>query len=134
MRHQVARVNAARALVAALALLAAAALGGCGSVTTTGALNDAERQLNEARGIDADKYAVYEYTRADVYFQKAKKLAGEGQFEQASEYARASQNASEKSIDVARLNKDREARRAKFAPKPKDEAPRKVPSFTPGGE
>lgn len=122
------------AVLLAACLASATVAMGCGSVSATGSLNDAERQLNEARGLQADTYAVYEYTRADSYFQKAKKLAGEGQFEQAAEYARASQSAAEKSIDVARLNKDREARKAKFAPKTKDEAPRKVPSFTPGGE
>lgn len=106
---------------------------GCGAVTASSNLNDARRELDEAHGLDAEKNAPYEYTRADTYFQKAKKLAGEGMYEQASEYARLSQNASEKALDVARLAKDRQKRKEKFAPKQKDEG-KKAPGFTPSGE
>jgi hypothetical protein len=106
---------------------------GCGAVTSSSNIGDARRELDEAKGLDAEKNAPYEYTRADTYFQKAKKLAGEGMYEQASEYARLSQSASEKALDVARLAKDRQKRKEKFAPKQKDEG-KKAPGFTPSGE
>ncbi len=124
--------------LAGLSLLASLGLGGCGSVTASSSISDARHAVDEVNAHDGDKYAPYETTRATVYLQKAKKLQGEGMYEQATEYARISQTAAEKAVDVARLNEDREKRRQKFAPKDagtrdRPAEPPKAPSFTPSG-
>lgn len=119
---------AARTCAALLAMLSI----GCGAVTASSNIGDATREFDEAKGLDAEKNATYWYTRAAAYLQKAKKLQGEGLYEQASEYARLSQTASEKALDVARLGKDTQKRKEKFAPK-QDEG-KKAPGFTPSGE
>ncbi|MSQ81886.1 MAG: hypothetical protein EXR77_03090 [Myxococcales bacterium] len=108
------------------------ALANCGSVGASTAITDATRDLREAKQQKADEFAVYYYSRAEVYLQKAKKLNGMGQFQVAQEYARTSSEAAAKSLDVARINKDQSARRDKFAPKKdgKDSEP-EVPGFTP---
>lgn len=120
------------ATLRAAALLASAALlGACGSVTAASSISDAQHELDEAKGHEAEENAPYEYTRAWAYLQKAKKLNGQGMYEQAGEYARVSQVASEKAVDVARLAKDAKKRKDKFAPKTdEDKGP---PSFTPSG-
>jgi len=118
---------------AGLIAITAALVTACGSVAATNAISDASRDLREARQHKADEYAVYYYTRADVYLQKAKKLNGMGQFQVAQEYARVSQDASAKSLDVAKINKDQAARRDKFAPKKDGKDPPPPPSFTPSG-
>jgi hypothetical protein len=110
-------------------LITLAFLASCGSVTATSAIGDAQHELDEAKGHEAEDNAPYEYTRAWAYLQKAKKLNGQGMYEQAAEYARVSQTASEKAIDVAHLAKDAKKRKEKFAPKTDED--KGAPSFTP---
>lgn len=119
-------------LLAALILLLGAGLG-CGSVTAAGSISDAEHDLDEARGLQAEDNAPYEFTRAATYLHKAKEMQGIGQYEQAGDYARQSQLAAEKALDVARLSKDRQKRKEKFAPKEKEDDRKDGPSFTPSG-
>ena len=90
---------------------------GCGAVSTQQSLGDAQKQLDEAAKLEGEEFAPYEYTRAASYFQKAKKLTGEGMYEQAAEYAKLAQLSAEKAQDVARLGKERQLRLKKFAPK-----------------
>lgn len=90
---------------------------GCGAVSTQQSLGDAQKQMDEAKKLEGEEFAPYEYTRATSYFQKAKKLTGEGMYEQAAEYAKLAQLAAEKAQDVARLGKERKLRLQKFAPK-----------------
>lgn len=104
----------ARGALLGVALGAAA---GCGAVSASTALNEAGRDLREAQQQQADKFAPYHYTRAETYLRKAKELNGMGQYQVAGEYARVSQEASTKSLEVARVNKEQAARREKFAPK-----------------
>ncbi len=126
------RVRWPAAVRAAAVVLAIGAVAGCGSVAASTAITDATRDLREAKQQKADEFAVYYYTRADVFLQKAKKLNGMGHYQVAQEFARVSSEAAAKSLDVARINKDQAARRDKFAPKKdgKDAAP-EAPGFTP---
>lgn len=126
------RVGLSRIVAAAaVSLLFAFAMGACGPVTTASTVKDAEQDLGEARGLDAQRNAPYEYTKAASYLHKAKELEGYGLYEQASTYARRSRLMSEKAIDVARLARERNTRREKFGKKKKKNA---APSFTPSGE
>ncbi len=108
-----------------LGLLLAAAIGtpGCGAVSASSALNEANRDLREAQAQQADKFAPYYYTRAESYLQKAKELNGMGQFQVAAEYARVSQEAAGKSLEVGKVNKEQAGRRDKFAPKKPSDTP-----------
>jgi len=108
--------NAAFTRVLVGAALALSALG-CGAVSTQQSLGDAQKQIDEAKKLEGEEFAPYEYTRATSYFQKAKKLTGEGMYEQSAEYAKLAQLAAEKAQDVARLGKERKLRLLKFAPK-----------------
>ena len=112
----------------------------CGPVTASSTISDAADDLDEARKLEAEQNAPYEFTRAETFLHKARELEGYGLFEQAADYARQSRLASEKAMDVARLAGDRERRKERFEPKGKrdrgegdDDAPRK-PGFTPSGE
>ena len=117
--------------LAVCALLVAAMGAGCGPVTTASTIKDAEHDLSEARSLEAQQNAPYEYTKAASYLHKAKELEGYGLYEQASTYARRSRLMSEKANDVARLAQERNSRKAKFGKKKKGgDAP---PSFTPSG-
>ncbi|MCO4761031.1 MAG: DUF4398 domain-containing protein [Myxococcales bacterium] len=105
-------------------------LSACGPVTTASVIADAEHDLAEVRGLDGDKNAPYEYTKAASYLHKAKELQGHGLYEQSGTYARRSRVMSEKALEVARLAQERSQRKAKFGKKPKKKGP---PSFTPSG-
>ena len=129
--HPIPPPLAVRLATTLAAVVALAASPGCGSVSATTAISDASRDLREAKQQKADEFAVYYYTRADIYLQKAKKLNGMGHYQVAHEYARTASEAAAKSLDVARINKDQAARRDKFAPrKDGDKAP-EAPGFTP---
>ena len=114
----------------ALLVVALAMCCGCGPVTTASMIDDAERELAEARGLDATKNAPYEYHKADRFLHKAKQLQGYGLYEQSSTFARRSRLMAERAVDVARLAKDRQTRQNKFGSKVK----RRAPGFTPSSE
>lgn len=106
-------------------------LGACGPVTTASTIGDAERELKEARALDAEKNAPYEYTKAAAFLHKSKELQGYGLYEQSSTYARRSRLMAEKAIDVARLSAERQKRTERFDKGQKKPA---VPGFTPSSE
>ncbi len=112
------------------ALLLIASLAACGPVSTQSVITDAEQDLNEVKGLEGDKNAPYEFSKAAAYLHKAKELQGHGLYEQAGTYARRSRLMSEKAVEVARLAQERTQRKDKFGSKKKKKAP---PSFTPGG-
>jgi hypothetical protein len=49
-------------------------------VAATSVIDDANLALVRARGADADKYAVYETTLADLYLAKAREKQGHAQY------------------------------------------------------
>jgi hypothetical protein len=108
-----------RVLAQLVAILVVAG-SGCGSVSAAASLSDANDVLTEARGREAERFAPYEYTRALTYLDKAKECNGMGQYEAAGDFARESQKAAEKAMQVARLNKEQSLRRERFAPTRKD--------------
>ncbi len=118
----VSRVAGATALVWVLF-----GLGACGAVNTASSIKDAEAFVREAKALDANKNAPYEFTKATQYLRKAKELEGHGFYEHAGAFARRSQLYAEKAQDVARLAMDRQRRINKFTKK-------RVPAFTPSGE
>ncbi len=118
-----------RMLLLALAV-AVVGLIGCGPVTTATTISDASRELNEAKAVDAEKNAPYEYTKAAAFLHKSKELEGHGLYEQSSTFARRSRMMSEKAIDVAREAQERQKRKQLFGGKRKGKK-KKAPGFTP---
>jgi len=70
-----------------LAFGVAALLGGCGPVQSTAYLLDADVQIEAARTAQADKYAPYEWTAANLYLHKAREEVGYSDFEVAVDFA-----------------------------------------------
>jgi len=55
----------------------------CGPVTATSVIDDAQRALVRARASDADRYAAYEATLADLYLAKAREEQGHARYSDA---------------------------------------------------
>jgi hypothetical protein len=70
-----------------LALILLAPLAGCGPVQTTGALIDADVELEGARAAGAASSAPYEFTAAEAYLHKAREKSGYAQYEAAVTFA-----------------------------------------------
>ena len=74
-----------RPLLCAMAL---ALFCGCGPVQSTAYLLDAAVQIEAARTAQAEKYAPYEWTSANLYLHKAREEVGYSDFEQAVSYSK----------------------------------------------
>lgn len=70
-----------------LALPLLALLAGCGPVQSTGALIDADVEIEGARAAGAASAAPYEFTSAEAYLHKAREESGYAQYESAITYA-----------------------------------------------
>jgi hypothetical protein len=60
---------------------------GCGPVTTTSVIDDADGALVRARAASADKYAPYETALADLYLAKAREEQGHARYADAQALA-----------------------------------------------
>ncbi len=69
------------------ALLALAPLVGCGPIQSTGALIDAEVEVEGARAAGAATAAPQEFHSAEAYLHKAREVAGHAQYEAATTFA-----------------------------------------------
>ncbi len=87
-----------RAILYAFAAVCLLALTGCGPVTATAGINDAEYALERARVADADESAPYEYYTARHFLQKAKEEWGYSDFQAAADYAEASKKSSDAAL------------------------------------
>jgi len=70
-----------------LALLVLAPLAGCGPIQSTGALIDADVEIEGARAAGAAQAAPYEFASAEAYLHKAREEAGYAQYESATDFA-----------------------------------------------
>lgn len=70
-----------------VALVALAALGGCGPIQSTASLIDAEVALEAARAAGAQDNATYEYTAAEAYLHKARDVSGRARYEESATFA-----------------------------------------------
>jgi len=60
---------------------------GCGPLTATSAIDDADRALVRARAADSERYAAYETTLAELYLAKAREEQGYAQYGEARSLA-----------------------------------------------
>jgi hypothetical protein len=71
--------------------------------------------LNQAKAYGAEKHAPYEFTKADLYYEKARQDAGRAHFQDAIEWGRRSQDCSRRASALA---KSAQAKHAEDAPRP----------------
>lgn len=95
------RAVAAFALTGTLSLAAIA----CGPVLATPEIAQASRAVEDAESAEADRFAVYEYTLAVEYLDKAREEWGQGRYQKALEYG-----------ELARQFADEATRRAQRSP------------------
>jgi hypothetical protein len=74
-------------LALSVALFLLAPLAGCGPIQSTGALIDADVEIEGARAAGAAAAAPHEFHSAEAYLHKARMLAGRAQYESATTYA-----------------------------------------------
>jgi len=91
-------------LAGVLAAMAAAAVG-CGGVYHTGVMVGASSAFEEARLAGAEKWAPYEFYRAQEYLAKSREEAGYSDFESAIHFAKVSKDASKKALEKASMHK-----------------------------
>ena len=84
-------MGAFRSVKLARVLVTFGALSACGPVQSTAYLMDAEVQIEAARTAQAERYAPYEWTSANLYYRKAKEEVGYSDYEQAVDFAQKAQ-------------------------------------------
>ena len=70
-----------------LALPVLAMLAACGPIQSTGALIDADVEIEGARAAGGATAAPYEFTSAEAYLHKAREQSGYAQYEAATDFA-----------------------------------------------
>lgn len=93
----------------AVALCAAFALVGCGSVRYTVSLNAARAKLEQARALGAESEAPFEYYYATEHFQQAQREAAEASYGDAMTFADTAAEYAQKAIDRAQVARGRDA-------------------------
>lgn len=101
-----------RSTLAALCALAGA---GCGPVTTTQRVADATVAVEAARGIDAERFATYEYVSAVEYLRKAREEEGYSDYQAAIDLAVEAREHAEKAKARTRENRAKSADAAREA-------------------
>lgn len=74
-------------LALTVALFVLAPLAGCGPIQSTGALIDADVEIEGARAAGAATASPFEFHSAESYLHKARELAGHAQYESSTTYA-----------------------------------------------
>ena len=87
--------------------LLVASLSGCGPISATVALSEAEDALAAAREVDAATYAVYEFRRAELHLAKARLEEGYSEFQDAINLAKESKAFAEDARARALANESR---------------------------
>lgn len=77
-------------------VVGALALGACGPIGYVGTVRGAASAVDEARAVNAAKYAPYEWTRAVEYLHQARAEAAQADFEAANRFGRLSTEAATK--------------------------------------
>jgi hypothetical protein len=83
------------------ALVCAGLLGGC-AIASTGKILKGAASVESAERAEAEKYAIYEITRAREYLHKAREEWGYSDFEAAEKFAIQAQEWADKARDKAR--------------------------------
>ncbi|HEX3903900.1 MAG TPA: DUF4398 domain-containing protein [Polyangia bacterium] len=106
---------------------------GCGPVEYINQVgNKAASAVSAAKLASAERYAPYEYTKAEEYLHKAREEAGHAEYEDAIEYGRKAEEFANRAraITVERMAKESAA--TVYQPKTQNEEPRAAPAEDPG--
>jgi hypothetical protein len=91
-------------------------LSGCGPVVYLKEVSTrTAAALNQAKADGADKHAPYEYTKANLYYEKAREDAGRAHFQDAIDWGRRSQDCSTRASALA---KSVQAKHTEDTPRP----------------
>lgn len=90
-----------------LAAAAACLLGACGPLHYTSNVIAAEGALEAARDGNARWQAAYEFYSAEIYLEKAREEAAEGQYEDAIRFADAATSYAQRALELA-IRKDKD--------------------------
>lgn len=86
------------------AWIAAVALAGCGPIVYVNEVSrGASSAVDDARSVEAEKYAPYWWTRAVEYLHKARELAGHADFQGANRFGRLAREAADKATAEAQV-------------------------------
>ncbi|MEZ4375668.1 MAG: DUF4398 domain-containing protein [Polyangiaceae bacterium] len=89
-------------VLCALTLLVATGSAGCGNTLYAIQANAASNKVEEARELDAEKYAPYEYYYAKEHLEKAEAEAAEADYSDASNLAEVAEEYADKAIRLTR--------------------------------
>ncbi len=89
----------------AAALLALVGLAGCGGLYHSGVIVGANSRFEEARLAGAEKWAPYEFYKAQEYLAKSREEAGYSDFESAIHFAKVSKRSAEAALKKASMHK-----------------------------
>jgi len=84
------------------ALASTLALVGCGNTLYAIQANSASSKVEEARELDAEKYAPYEYYFAKAHLEKAQQEAAEADYGDAANLAEVAEEHADKAIRLSR--------------------------------
>ena len=91
-------------------------LSGCGPVVYLKEVSSrTAAALSQSKADGAESLAPYEYTKADVYYEKAREDAGRAHFQDAIDWGRRSQDCSSRASGLA---KSAQVKRTSDAPRP----------------
>jgi hypothetical protein len=74
---------------------------GCGPVQSTAYLMDTQNMLEAARTAQAERFAPYEWTKANLFYVKSKEEVGYSEFEQGVAFAKTALDYATKARDNA---------------------------------
>ena len=107
------------------AILLLAILSGCTAIKGGIHLIQAETAIERAESRDAPEYAIYEYTLAERYLEKAREEVGRNQFRTATELAKSAANYADQSVISM---EERGVGSGKPPPKKASSSPRTLPN------
>ena len=78
------------------------AIAGCGPVIATSNIVSADAALEEARMLNAQRYAPYWYRSAELFLMKARELDGHSEYQHASSFAGVALVRANKALEITR--------------------------------
>lgn len=91
-----------------IALLTVPGLTGCGPVMSSYLIVSAQAELDGAKAAEAEKYAIYEYTAATEYLDKAREEQGYADFGPSIDYGYKASELAKKARERAEKERDKQ--------------------------
>lgn len=98
VRRVVDLLGARGVLLGVAALCVVGQLASCGPIVSTQMISDARRSVDRASSRDGAEHAIYEYTLATLYLDKAREEWAYNRYQKARDYARLAQRYAEEAL------------------------------------